>query len=415
MRAHGTVPPAQALQERGRHHVVHEGRLARARDARHAGHGAQRDARVDTLQVVRPGVAHVQPQAVALPPRARHRRPHLSAQALARQAAAVAQQLVVGPLEDHAASLLAGARTQVDHVVGLGHDGAVVLHHEHGVALVAQRLQHADEALGVRGVQADGRLVEHVQRAPQPAAERAREGDALGLAARQARERAVERQVPEPDVGQELQPPQELGAHALHHRRVALLRLPRRKEHAKRVDGQRRQLLDVPLAHEHGARLVAQPPALAGRARLVPAVAAQEDADLHLVLLRLQRAEEADDAGELLVALEDGTPVLLRQVLPGDVHRDAAPPREALQLRAQGPIVRAVPRLDRAVGERAGGIGYDERLVDLDQVPEAVAGRTGAARAVEGEELRLGLLVRARRSPGSRSGRRSGAWGRRSA
>ena len=65
------------------------------------------------------------------------------------------------------AALLAGAEAQIDDVVGdLDHVG-VVLDDEHGVALIAQLPQDGDQPLVVARVQADRRLVEHVERADQ--------------------------------------------------------------------------------------------------------------------------------------------------------------------------------------------------------------------------------------------------------
>jgi hypothetical protein len=53
--------------------------------------------------------------------------------------------------------------------------------------------------------------------------------------------------------------------------------------------------------------------------------------------------------------------------------------------------VRLVPGLDRSLGQAPPLVGHHQIDVHLDQVPEAVAGGTGAERVVEGEEPRLGL------------------------
>ena len=99
----------------------------------------------------------------------------------------------------------AGARTEVDDPVGGLDRLLVVLDDEHGVAEIAQAVQRLDQALVVALVQADRRLVEHVQHARELAAELRREPDALRLAARQRRGGAVEREVVEADVEQERQ------------------------------------------------------------------------------------------------------------------------------------------------------------------------------------------------------------------
>ena len=66
--------------------------------------------------------------------------------------------------EHDAAALLAGAEADVDDVVGDADHVFVVLDDEHGVALIAQLSQDVDQALVVARMQADRRLVEHVQR-----------------------------------------------------------------------------------------------------------------------------------------------------------------------------------------------------------------------------------------------------------
>ena len=119
---------------------------------------------------------------------------------------------------DHASAAVAGLGTQVDDPVGFGHHVEVVLDHDDAVAGIDQPVQHVDQLLDVGHVQADGRLVEHVQRV-RGAARRARcarpdrvaahlrelgdELDALRLAARQRRARLAEREIAEPHVLQQ--------------------------------------------------------------------------------------------------------------------------------------------------------------------------------------------------------------------
>jgi hypothetical protein len=80
-----------------------------------------------------------------------------------------------------------------------------VLDHDHRVAEVAQVLEGAEQAVVVALVQADGRFVEDVHHAHQAGADLAGQADALGLAAGQGVGAAVEGQVVEADVDQELQ------------------------------------------------------------------------------------------------------------------------------------------------------------------------------------------------------------------
>ena len=109
------------------------------------------------------------------------------------------------PCGDDLAAVLAGARAEVDQVVGRAHRLLVVLDDEHRVAEVAQPLERRDQPRVVALVQADRRLVEDVEHADERRADLRRQPDALRLAARQRRRRAVHRQVADADVVEEAQ------------------------------------------------------------------------------------------------------------------------------------------------------------------------------------------------------------------
>ena len=99
----------------------------------------------------------------------------------------------------------AGARAEVDHVVGDRDHLGLVLDDEHGVALVAQLEQQVVHPLDVVRVQADRRLVEDVGDVGQRRAEVADHLRALRLAARQRARRPVEREVAEPDLDERVE------------------------------------------------------------------------------------------------------------------------------------------------------------------------------------------------------------------
>ena len=96
-------------------------------------------------------------------------------------------------LEDDPAAGGAGARAQVDDVVGDRDRLRLVLDDEDGVALVAQPQQQLVHARDVMGVQADRRLVEDVGHIGQRGAQVAHHLDALRFTARKRARRAVER------------------------------------------------------------------------------------------------------------------------------------------------------------------------------------------------------------------------------
>jgi hypothetical protein len=153
-------------------------------------------------------------------------------------------------------------------------------------AKIASRyvLDHDDAVAGVRpgggrlerrrcrGVQANARLVQHVEDADQGRADLSGEADPLSLAAGERVRRAVEREVVEADVDEE--------AEALRYRpeqrfgdgRVAARELAGRAEGGEELvqaaQRQRRQLGEVPTAELDRERLGAEPAALAGLAGL---------------------------------------------------------------------------------------------------------------------------------------------------
>ncbi len=96
-------------------------------------------------------------------------------------------------------------RTDVHHVVGGPDGGLVVLHHDEGVAHVAQLLQGGDEAAVVALVQADGGLVQDVEDPDQARAYLGGQADALRLATGQGGGGAVQGEVVQAHVDQEAQ------------------------------------------------------------------------------------------------------------------------------------------------------------------------------------------------------------------
>ncbi len=82
----------------------------------------------------------------------------------------------------------------------------IMLHHKNRVAQIAQFFKDVNQPRGVARVQSDRRLIQHIQRAHQPRAERRRELNPLRLAARQRGSQPVERQVFQADRVKKTQP-----------------------------------------------------------------------------------------------------------------------------------------------------------------------------------------------------------------
>ena len=119
----------------------------------------------------------------------------------------------VGARVHDLATELTRARSDVDDPVGRANGVFVVLDDDERVAEVLELDQRLDEPPVVALVQADARLVEHVEHAGEARADLGREADALRFATAQRRGRASEVEVAEPDLDQELEPQPDLAQH----------------------------------------------------------------------------------------------------------------------------------------------------------------------------------------------------------
>ena len=147
-----------------------------------------------------------------------------------------------------------------------------MLDDEHAVALVDEAAERLEQALVVARVQADARFVEHVEHADERGADLRGQADALALAAGKRVRRAIERQVVEADVDEEVQP---LGD-GLQQRHgdggVAAAELralaERHEELPQRAERHGAELADVLAAEPHRERFGAKPHAVARLAGL---------------------------------------------------------------------------------------------------------------------------------------------------
>src|SRR5665213_93324 len=115
---------------------------------------------------------------------------------------------------DDVAAMDAGARADVEHVVGGSYGVLVVLDHDHGVAEVTQALQGFEQARVVALMQANRGLVEDVQNAGEAGTDLRRQANALALAAGQCAGRAHQREIIQADIDQKCQPLADFLEHA---------------------------------------------------------------------------------------------------------------------------------------------------------------------------------------------------------
>ena len=407
----------ELILQRLRQNLVHQRGFA---GAGHAGHGhqhAERDVHADVVQVVLSRADDLQlPLLIDVPPVLRHLDHLAASQVVARDGVLGLENAFRLALVDHFPAVLAGARADVDEPVGFTDGVLVVLHHDQRVAQVAQLFQRGDQALVVALVQADGRLVQHVKHTSQAGTDLGGQADALRLAARQRAGGAGQGEVVQPHVQQEMQACLDFAQHGTcdhffavaQHQVVQVLggvldgklsqardgQLPvrgRRQAHsqdlrlqtrtvtrrARHLAGVREQafllrfglgLLQLALQVAHDALVGRRVRALAPVAVLVAHVDLRGRSVDQVLLLRLGQRAQRRVGVEVL---------LFRQRLDefGEVF-----------------LVRAgVPRLER-VHRGCVRVRDDQVHVDLLAHAQAVAGRAGAERRVEGERARLVLL-----------------------
>ncbi len=104
------------------------------------------------------------------------------------------------------AAMGAGAGADIEHVIGQPDGVLVMLDHDHGVAEIAQPLEGFQQPRIVALVQADRRLVQHIEHAGQSGADLGGQPDALAFAAGQRAGGTRQRQIVQADIEQERQP-----------------------------------------------------------------------------------------------------------------------------------------------------------------------------------------------------------------
>ena len=186
--------------------------FARARDARDDDEAIERDLDVEVLEIVFAAAGELEK---ALGRGARR-------VALARTVKAPERYLPVTEpgvairssaraLAHELAAAAARAGSKLHEPIGGFHHFEIVLDDDDRIALVAQALEHADQARGIGRVQADRRFVQNIERSAKPVAELGGEIDALKLAARKRLGQARQREIAHADFVEELHAALDLG------------------------------------------------------------------------------------------------------------------------------------------------------------------------------------------------------------
>ncbi len=338
--------------------------------------------------------------------------------------------------EAHLAARRAATGPEFEQVIGLAHDGFLMLHDEDGVAAIAQPFHHADQLAHVARVESDAWLIEHEERVDERIAEAGGEIDPLDFAAAEGPRGAVQREVAKADFQQVGEADEDAIAELLGGI-IAGGQWQTLEESMGFGEGEVVDLGDgegggwriarwgtkfnfadkcVPKCNLGTRRTPLQLPrqclrlesrAMADGAAFVSAIAGEEDADVHLVGLRLHPLEIALNAipaacfPEFIqgcaiaqFAFDDEGLHPRFQIAKGLVDGNAARLAMAEQILLAFDRDAALPRFHHAIADADPAIGQGAFVVDLDGAAEAATGGAGALGIVEGEKRGRGLAER---------------------
>src|SRR6202043_2291801 len=92
---------------------------------------------------------------------------------------------VISSLSHELAPMLACAGPKIENAIRGSHNVRIVFDHEDGISQVTQIMKYFDQPVSISAVQADRRLIEHIQRPHQSRAQRGGQLNALRLAPRE--------------------------------------------------------------------------------------------------------------------------------------------------------------------------------------------------------------------------------------
>ena len=345
----------------------------------------------------------------------------LPGEVLAGQGLLVLLDLLRVAFRNHVAAVHPGARAHVDHMLRGPDHVLVVLDHEHRVAEIAEGPEGLDQFPVVALVEPDGGLVEDVQDAHQVRADLGGEPDPLCLPAREGPGVPGEREIPEADFFEEVEPGLDLLDDLVCNLPLLVGQFQGPEPGGAARDrhvGDTDDGLPVDPDREH---LRLEPLPLTGRAGGDPHVAFE----LAFPPVRLGLGIEPGGLGEEAFPFPGVRPLGVaalhahRELHPlrGPEHQrlvlfrgeilDRREDREAVVLRDNGevlapePVHRVAVRGDGAVRDAPVLVRDDEIGIELHLDPETMALLAGPERAVEREHPGLEFLER---HPADRAG-----------
>ena len=371
--------------------ALHQGALARARHTGHHVEGAEQEPGVDALEVVLLGVEHHHlPNAG--PPVDGNRNAPAAIEVVRSERSGRFEQGREVAGEDDMPTFTACLGTEVHDMVCGADDGFFVLHDDNRVAQVPESSEDFDEPVGVVRVEADAGLIQDIRAAHQAAAEARAELDPLALAPAEGGASAVEGQVAQSHVEEELQTVTHLEKEAVSNFLLGGGQGQPIEDDHNLLNGQAEEVGQSVTVNADIPRFRPEAASSAVVARCAAAVPAEHHPVLDLVALGFEAGEEVVDATPGTGALPQLAPLLGGQVGIGGVHGKVLV-IGILQHALLVPAGLVAPPWGHAVlVHTLGWVRDDQVLADPDDMTEAFAPGTGSLGIVETEQVRGGNL-----------------------
>ena len=242
----------ELFRQNGIENAVDERGFSRTRKARDAHETAQGNIHVQILQIVLCRSADRKHVSVARAARFRNGDPASSREVVSRDGGRILLDLLGRSRRHDQAAVNARTGANIKKIIGVLHRLLVMLHHDHGVADVAQALQRGDKLGVVALMQTDARLVQNIQHAHKRGADLRGQTNALRLTARERSRLARKGQIVKTHADEEAQPRAHLLEDLGGDRALGLGQGKRVDEFQRLLHRKRAKLVKVQPSHRNG-------------------------------------------------------------------------------------------------------------------------------------------------------------------
>ena len=260
-----------------------------------------------------------------------------------------------------------------------------MFHHDHRITQRLQLTQHLYQQIGISRMQPDTRLIQYIQGTDQAAAQRSRQVNTLTFTTRQRSRKAVERQIPQPDIQQELQAVHNLRQQTFCHGRIRFVQHQVVKKGFCFRDRQCHQFSYILTAYFHIERFRFQAGPFTGRTGRLSPITSLHDTVLYFIKILFHKLEKVVDAVQAAGTMPQQVFFLLRQVVIRTMYREVV--FLALGDKLLQPLSHhfAFPADHRPLKDRQTLIRYHQVLIDTQYFSESFTDRTGSQRIIKTE------------------------------